>query len=86
MRPFGAQAAQPLEAHACPGRPPIRCAAGDPQGRAFASSLHAMNRVGQSEDLAEVVAFLFSDKASFMTGQDVGIDGGAAAAAVSPAQ
>jgi uncharacterized protein (TIGR02268 family) len=28
VRPFGGQAAQPLEAHACPGRPLIRYAAG----------------------------------------------------------
>jgi hypothetical protein len=28
VRPFGGQAAQPLEGHVCPGRPLMRCAAG----------------------------------------------------------
>lgn len=35
-----------------------------------------MKRAGRPEDIAEVVAFLASDKASYITGQTIGVDGG----------
>jgi len=38
---------------------------------------HAMNRLAEPEEVAEVVAFLCSDRASFMTGECVAVDGGA---------
>ena len=37
---------------------------------------HPMGRVGLPEDIANVVLFLASDKASFMTGEYVNVDGG----------
>lgn len=36
-----------------------------------------MGRVGTASEVAEVVAFLCSDKASYMTGQVIGVNGGA---------
>jgi len=40
------------------------------------ASQHPVGRVGKPEDIAEMVLFLCSDKAGFITGQDIVIDGG----------
>jgi len=37
---------------------------------------HPMNRVGTSEDIANVASFLLSDESSWITGQVLGVDGG----------
>jgi hypothetical protein len=37
---------------------------------------HLVGRVGKPEDIAEMVLFLCSDKAGFVTGEDITIDGG----------
>jgi NAD(P)-dependent dehydrogenase (short-subunit alcohol dehydrogenase family) len=39
-------------------------------------SLHPMGRLGESEEVAELVIWLSSEKASFVTGAYYAIDGG----------
>jgi 3-oxoacyl-[acyl-carrier protein] reductase len=46
----------------------------------YASRDVALGRVGQPEDIAEVVVFLLSDAAGFMTGEILSVDGGASLA------
>ncbi|GGM19214.1 SDR family NAD(P)-dependent oxidoreductase [Deinococcus aerophilus] len=40
------------------------------------AALHPVGRLGRSEEVAAVIAFLASDDASFMTGSEVVVDGG----------
>jgi NAD(P)-dependent dehydrogenase (short-subunit alcohol dehydrogenase family) len=40
------------------------------------ANLLALNRVGEVEDVANLIEFLLSDKSSFITGAEINIDGG----------
>ncbi len=44
--------------------------------RARWAACHPLDRIGQPQEIANVVLFLASDKASFMTGSYVNVDGG----------
>ncbi|NBB88395.1 MAG: SDR family oxidoreductase [Bacteroidetes bacterium] len=44
--------------------------------RSNADDRHPLKRVGQPDDIAHMTHFLLSDKASWMSGQVVGVDGG----------
>lgn len=63
----------------CPGAiatPMTQSAALDPQSKAFMAQMHPMNRMGEAREVADGVVFLVSDKASFITGHPLAIDGG----------
>jgi NAD(P)-dependent dehydrogenase (short-subunit alcohol dehydrogenase family) len=49
---------------------------GDPAVAAFYTDRVALGRIGRPEDVAEVVAFLVSDAAAYVTAQTIAVDGG----------
>jgi 3-oxoacyl-[acyl-carrier protein] reductase len=53
---------------------------GGPQGLLESATTIPLGRVGQPEDIADVVTFLLSDAARYLTGQAVTVDGGLTAA------
>jgi 3-oxoacyl-[acyl-carrier protein] reductase len=47
-----------------------------PEKRDASAKRHPLGRVGTAEDLANLAEFLISDKADWVTGQIIGVDGG----------
>ena len=56
--------------------PMLQGAMHDPQLRAMVESSHPIGRVGQPNEIAETVAWLLSDAASYITGAAIAVDGG----------
>ena len=48
----------------------------DNYNEANISAMHPMNRLGRPEEIANGIAWLLSDEASFVTGHILSIDGG----------
>ena len=42
----------------------------------FSNAMHALGRVGEAQEVADMVSFLLGEKANFITGQNIAVDGG----------
>ncbi|MDQ3443050.1 MAG: SDR family oxidoreductase [Chloroflexota bacterium] len=58
------------------GRPDIEAAKQDPERVRFWREMTVLNRIGRTEEVAAAVCFLASDDASYITGQNLAVDGG----------
>ena len=47
-----------------------------PETHEFLAALHPMGRMGEAEEVANTIAFLASDAASYITGTCIHVDGG----------
>ncbi len=47
-----------------------------PEKREVSAKRHPLGRIGQPNDISQMIALLLSDESSWMTGQVIGIDGG----------
>ncbi|MDH3270633.1 MAG: SDR family oxidoreductase [Gemmatimonadota bacterium] len=49
---------------------------GNEKAKASSEAMHALGRIGQPGDVASAIEWILSDRASWVTGQVVGVDGG----------
>jgi NAD(P)-dependent dehydrogenase (short-subunit alcohol dehydrogenase family) len=55
---------------------PLLASALDDATQTYLSNLHAIGRMGEAQEVANLVAFLCSEQASFLTGGYYLVDGG----------
>lgn len=61
-----------------PGGTKTEMAGDDPATHELIAGLHPMKRMAEPKEIAQSAMFLLSDRASFMTGSPVAVDGGMA--------